>query len=84
MRVVVDCNRIGEGLLPIDVDFEATVDDLVTLLTVKIPSIDYDGARIYFNGQLLKRDSKIVANGIRDGYQVELRTAGSNGCCSIL
>jgi len=82
MLVIVDCTNEGFPKENVDVDPSATVEDLITLLTVQNSHLDFDRVRIIYNGQALQRAKKLLDMGIRDGYEVELQLANSDKCCS--
>jgi hypothetical protein len=54
MRLNIDLSSINLGEMHVDADFNATIEDVIALITVKNNQIDFDRSRLRLNGKLLK------------------------------
>lgn len=84
MLVIVDCSKAGFGEERVELDYNSSIEDLITLVTVQNPHLDFDLVQLSFNGSALHRRRKITESGIRDGDTVTLFLQKDQGCCSIL
>jgi len=84
MLIIVDCSKAGFGEERVELDYGSTVEDLVTLVTVQNPHLDFDYVQLHYNGSHLLRRRKLNETGIRDGDIVTLTIVKDQGCCSIL
>ena len=58
--------------MTIDVEPKNTVEDVITLITVKNNYIDFDRATLYFNKEILPRNKKLSDCNIQDDYTLVL------------
>ena len=84
MLIVVDCSKSGFGEERVELDPNGTVEDLITLVTVQNPHLDFDQVQINFNGSVLNRRRVLRECGVRDGEIVSLVLVKGGGCCSLL
>lgn len=84
MRVNVDLSALGMHAMVVEVSPHETIENTVTLISVKNNHIDFDKAVLYFNNQLLGMNKKLSEYKIQDDYTLVLREREhKTGCCFI-
>jgi len=63
MRITIEVAPMEDGGAPqtyqLDVDYNQRVDDVIALLTVQNPQIDFDRIDLFLQNQVLRRDRSL-------------------------
>jgi hypothetical protein len=83
MRVNCDCTSLINEVVAVEVEATKTVEDVLALLSVQNPKLEFSRMRIMHNGQELPLRRPLKEIGIRDDMTVQVEAIERRSCCMI-